>query len=295
MARLCDWHAIKIKNVAAQGKWQGGITERQIKWFKGIWERVVHEFSIDESEAEIAATLVCAAKNDLRRRCGHSPTQWVFGRSPRMPEELQDPDNGEAVTWDVTKDSKFQRLAAIRASARVAFHKAQGDDRLRRALMQRARTTKRDFDIGEPVHFWNQPKERRRPHWDGPAVELFSVAQWALPADGSRTLACLRTRRDRRVPHHEGVIDEVNQLLSMDPDDPETWGEGDEKEAKDHLSDYSPSEFEAQDDKGAIQHDRRRRRHVHELGVLPDSHQGGGISDVENPGPATTLLRAEAG
>ena len=123
MARLCDWHGMKVKNVAAQGKWQGGITERQIKWFKGIWDRVVHELSIDESEVEIAATLVCAAKNDLRRRCGHAPTQWVFGRSPRIPEELCDPDSGEAVTWDVTKDAKFQRLAAIRASARVAFTK----------------------------------------------------------------------------------------------------------------------------------------------------------------------------
>ena len=301
MARLCDWHAIKIKNVAAQGKWQGGITERQIKWFKGIWERVVHELSIDESEAEIAATLVCAAKNDLRRRCGHSPTQWVFGRSPRVPEELQDPDNGEAVTWDVTKDSKFQRLAAIRASARVAFHKAQGDDRLRRALMQRARTTKRDFDIGEPVHFWNQPKDRRRPHWDGPAVVVGKqgASYWVSRNRRCRLTAAehLRASGPEEIGEYltmKGVKDEVNRLLSMDPDDPETWGEGDEKEANDHLSDYSPSEFEAQDDKGAIQLDYDGDGDMYmnlDQAVLPDSHQGGEISDVEDPDPATTLPR----
>ena len=250
MARLCDWHGMKVKNVAAQGKWQGGITERQIKWFKGIWDRVVHELSIDESEVEIAATLVCAAKNDLRRRCGHSPTQWVFGRSPRIPEELCDPDSGEAVTWDVTKDAKFQRLAAIRASARVAFHKAQGDDRLRRALMQRARTAKRDFDVGEPVHFWNQPKDRRRPFWDGPAVVGKQGSSYWISRNGRCRLTAaehLRASGPEEIGEYlsmKGVKSEVDRLLTMDPDDPDTWELDDNAEANDHLSDYSPSHFE---------------------------------------------------
>ena len=165
VARLCDWHGIKTKDVAAQAKWQGGVTERQIGWFKGIWDRVNYELGITKDEVEVAGTLVCAAKNELRRRCGHSPVQWVFGRSPRLPLELHDPDGGEGVSWDLTQDSKFQRIAAIRASARIAFHKAQGDDRLRRGLMQRARVSKQDYDIGDPVHYWNQPKDRRRPHW----------------------------------------------------------------------------------------------------------------------------------
>ena len=149
-----------MQDVGAQAKWQGGVTERQIGWFKGIWERTSLELNIVGDEVEYAATLVCAAKNDLRRRCGHSPTQWVFGRSPRAPEELCDPDAGEKVTWDLTRDSKFQRANAIRASARIAFMQAQGDERLRRGLLQRARTTKATYEIGDPVHFWNQPKGR---------------------------------------------------------------------------------------------------------------------------------------
>ncbi|CAE7224992.1 GIP [Symbiodinium sp. KB8] len=104
MSRLCDWHNIKVKDAAAQAHWQAGVTERQGGWFKGIWDRVVQDLSLEDAEVEIAGTLVCAAKNELRRRCGHSPTQWVFGKLPRLPPELGDPDAGEEVSWDVTKE-----------------------------------------------------------------------------------------------------------------------------------------------------------------------------------------------
>ncbi|CAE7689238.1 unnamed protein product [Symbiodinium sp. CCMP2592] len=109
MSRLCDWHTIRVKDVAAQAHWQAGVTERQGGWFKGIWDRVVQELSVAEDEVELAGALVCAAKNDLRRLCGHSPSQWVFGKSPRLPPELNDLDSGEAVSWDLTRDSQFQR------------------------------------------------------------------------------------------------------------------------------------------------------------------------------------------
>ncbi|CAE7900046.1 RE1, partial [Symbiodinium sp. KB8] len=89
LGRLCEWHNIKVQDVAAQAKWQGGVTERQIGWFKGIWERVVHDMHVQEDEAELAGTMVCAAKNELRKR---------------TPDDLCDPDSGEAVTWDLTKE-----------------------------------------------------------------------------------------------------------------------------------------------------------------------------------------------
>ncbi|CAE6950397.1 GIP [Symbiodinium sp. CCMP2592] len=170
ICRLCDWHGIGIKNVAAQAHWQAGITERQGVWWKNIWDRVRHELSITREEVGIAASMVSSAKNELRRRCGHSPTEWVFGRHPRLPEGLIDPDSGEKITWDVSHESRYQRTVAIRAAARLAFHHSQGDSRLRKALLQRARTTTRPIETGETVHFWDQPKNRRRGRWAGPAV-----------------------------------------------------------------------------------------------------------------------------
>ncbi|CAE7295005.1 unnamed protein product, partial [Symbiodinium sp. CCMP2592] len=262
LARLCDWHSIKVKDVAAQAKWQGGVTERQIGWFKGIWERVVHELSVGSEEAALAASMVCAAKNDLRRRCGHSPSQWVLGRSPRVPEDLCDPDSGETATWDLTKDSKFQRATAMRTSARIAFHQAQGDDRLRRGLLHRARTTKAVYEIGDSVHYWNQPKDRRRPHWAGPAVVVGKQggSYWVSRGGRCRLTAPehLRCSGPEEVGEYltmKNVQSEVTKLLAMDIDDPDTYAEetinedyresikrkGDEG---DHLSDYEYSDYE---------------------------------------------------
>ena len=259
MSRLCDWHNIKVKDAAAQAHWQAGVTERQGGWFKGIWDRVVQDLSLEDSEVEIAGTLVCAAKNELRRRCGHSPTQWVFGKLPRLPPELGDPDAGEEVSWDVTKDAKFQRTAAIRASARIAFHRAQGDERLRRALLQRARTQQRDYEAGDPVHYWEQPKDRRRGRWVGPAVVVGrqGANYWVSRAGKCRLTAAehLRASGPEEVGEFltmKGMQREVEKLLAEDLDEPGVFEDGYESQRlapgqgeDEHLSDYELSEPDA--------------------------------------------------
>ncbi|CAE7245918.1 RE2 [Symbiodinium sp. CCMP2592] len=202
LGRLCDWHNIKMKDVAAQAKWQGGVTERQIGWFKGIWERVVHELNIEGEEAELAGALVCAAKNDLRRRCGHSPTQWVLGKSPRIPEELCDPDSGGTVTWDLTEEMI-------------------------------------DYD------------------------EDFYIVPGDLTGLGPRSLLAVKGEIGEFLTMR-GVRAEVNKLLAMDLDDPDTYMDVDGEDGDrtgaigddyresvkrkddggDHLSEYEPSEDE---------------------------------------------------
>ena len=72
--------------------------------------------------------------------------------------------------WDVSEDAKYQRLSAMRAAARVAFHESQTDGRLRKALLQRTRVAARPLDVGESVHYWYKPKNRRQGCWTGPAV-----------------------------------------------------------------------------------------------------------------------------
>ena len=169
-SRLCSWHNVKIRNSATQAHFQSGVGERQGKWFKNIWVRVCRELSITADEVQLAATSVCSAKNSLRRRCGHSPAAWIFGRETREIEQVLDPDSGGRVTFDISEDAKFQRQMAIRASARVAFHHSENDGKLRKALLQRARATTRPFENGEQVHYWNLPKNRRQGRWEGPAI-----------------------------------------------------------------------------------------------------------------------------
>ncbi|CAE7286267.1 RE2 [Symbiodinium sp. CCMP2456] len=236
LARLCDWHGIDIRSVAAQGHWQAGIVERQQAWWKNVWERIVHELTITEDEVDIAVPIVSAAKNDLRRRCGYSPSQWVFGRGPRLPEELRDPDSGERVSWDVSAEARFQRQSVIRASARVAFHNSQLDSRLRKALLQRARTTSRKLDVGETVHFWHQRKDRRRGQWEGPGIIVGTEGgnYWISKGGRCRLKAPehVRPSSPEEVGEYfvmKGTKREIEKLLEGDPDDPATFDDGGEE------------------------------------------------------------------
>ncbi|OLQ00470.1 Copia protein [Symbiodinium microadriaticum] len=262
ICRLCDWHNIGVKNVAAQAHWQAGITERQGAWWKNIWDRVRHDLSITSEEVHLAAAIVSSAKNELRRRSGHSPTEWVFGRHPRLPEDLKDPDNGEKVSWDVTPESQYQRAMAIRTGARLAFHHSQGDSQLRKALLQRARTTTRPIEVGETVHFWDQPKNRRRGRWAGPAVVVGREgSNYWISRNGRCRLTApehLRPSGPEEIGEYlrvRGAQAEVEKLLEMDLDADETYVEEAPPEEQEMVLDSDdefiaagiPSEFAPSD------------------------------------------------
>ncbi|CAE7197707.1 unnamed protein product [Symbiodinium sp. CCMP2592] len=235
LGRLCDWHGIGVRSVAAQSHWQAGVVERQQAWWKHVWDKVSYQLSITEDEVELVVPVINAAKNDLRRRCGYSPSQWVFGKAPRVPEDLQDPDGGAHVLWDVSEDAKYQRQSAMRAAGRVAFHASQTDGRLRKALLQRTRVASRPLDVGESVHFWHKPKNRRRGCWAGPAVIVGKEGGNYWLSKGGR---CRLTSAEHIRPTTaeevgallamKGTQREVERLLDQDPDADEVYeGEDD--------------------------------------------------------------------
>ena len=251
-SRLCSWHNVKIRNSATQAHFQSGVGERQGKWWKNIWARVCKELSITADEAQLAATAASSAKNCLRRRCGHSPYAWVFGREGRAIEDVLDPDSGGRVSFDVSDDARFQRMAAIRASARVAFHRSENDSKLRKALLQRARATTRPFENGEQVHYWHLPKNRRQGRWIGPGKE--GQNYWVARGGRRRLTAPEHLRASGPEETGEflamnGVQRELEQLLSQDFDGDEPYGDLDD-DGGDGLDDvgslYSPSENEAE-------------------------------------------------
>ncbi|CAE7340119.1 unnamed protein product, partial [Symbiodinium sp. CCMP2456] len=256
LARLCDWHNIGIRNVATQSHWQAGMVERQQAWWKSIWERVTYQMSVGEGEVDLATSTINSAKNDLRRKCGYSPSQWVFGKAPRLPEDLRDPDGGEELVWDVTQDAKFQRQAAMRAAARVAFHKSQVDQRLQKALLQRTRVASRPYEIGETVHFWFKPKNRRKGEWSGPAVIVGKEGGNYWLSKGGRCRLTSPEHVRPTTPEEVGSFltmkntrDEVEKLLEYDPDDPDVFEDEEDEDmpydpVDDVSVDYEPSEMD---------------------------------------------------
>ncbi|OLP75510.1 Copia protein [Symbiodinium microadriaticum] len=245
LGRLCDWHSITVRSVATQSHWQAGMVERQQAWWKAVWDRVIYQMSVGSDEVDITVPIVNGAKNELRKRCGYSPAQWVFGKLPRVPEDLRDPDAGEKFVWDVTVDSRFQRQAAIRAAARIAFHQSQTDSRLRKALLQRTRVASRPFEIGESVHFWFKPKNRRRGEWAGPAVIVGKEGGnlWLSKSGRCRLTSPEHVRPTTPEEVGEllamkGTQKEVEKLLEYDPDDDQHFDEFEDMD----LDEYVPSE-----------------------------------------------------
>ena len=199
----------------------------------------------------MAATAVSSAKNCLRRRCGHSPYAWIFGREGRTVEDVLDPDSGARVSYDISDDARFQRMASIRASARLAFHKSENDSRLRKALLQRARATTRPFENGEQVHYWSLPKNRRQGRWEGPGIIVGKEGQNYWVSRGGR---CRLTAPEHLRPSGpdetgeflalNGVKRELEQLLDKDFDGEDAY-DGEEENNVEDLDDigslYSPS------------------------------------------------------
>ena len=235
-----------------------------------------------------------------------APLNGCSAKHPVHPKELQDPVGGSHVLWDISEDAKYQRQSAMRAAARIAFHESQTDSRLRKALLQRTRVASRPLDVGESVHFWHKPKNRRRGCWSGPAVIVgkeggnywvskggrcrLTSAEHLRPTTAEEVGALLSMRSTQR---------EVERLLDHDPDADEAYEDDDQEElhgSGDEMSwigdemapDIEDVVFEFTDDEGPILHPhdgddhqlplpspppRRLKRKTAAADLNPDKHE----------------------
>ena len=118
------------------------------------------------------------AKNQTITRCGFTPYQAVFGRTPLFPDILDDETTGNlALRESLTMEGEVQRGAEMRAAARIALLRQDCQDKLKRALRRWPRQEEKIFSPGEMVYFYSpQPKASRFKRdggaWRGPAVLL---------------------------------------------------------------------------------------------------------------------------
>ena len=63
-------HGIKIRYTAGQAHWQNGHVERQNKWYRAIFEKVLEHDVVADGEVDWALAEVAQAKNHLRRKHG---------------------------------------------------------------------------------------------------------------------------------------------------------------------------------------------------------------------------------
>ena len=170
LARFSEWHGTWIRPIAAQAHYQQGSVERCIRTWKQLWEKVTDEKTIEADEAAMAATVINSAMNSLRRNSGTSPAHAVWGREPRLPEDLTLPAEAEHFESVLSRDRLRAREFALRNAARTAYYRCQSDATLRRALLHRTRVAGPELATGDHVFIYRKPKSQKHWEWYGPGV-----------------------------------------------------------------------------------------------------------------------------
>ena len=240
LGELTSWYNMRTRPTAGQAHWQAGIIEKQGDLWKELWRRVVEEKSVESSDVPVAVAAVNSAKNELRRVSGFSPSQIVFGRNPKLPEDLIDNGDNLGANYLLTTDLKRQREVAIRTAARLSFHKLQVDDKLRRALLHQTRTRSRPVEVGESVFFFREDRNYKKGstanhklgRWRGPGVVIGFEGQntWVSQAGRCFLVAPEHIRAPTgeelgEIFRLEATRSELDRLLARDLDDPTVYEE----------------------------------------------------------------------
>ena len=151
---------------------------------------------------------------------GASPCQLVFGRNPRIPQDLLQEEPHVAASDAVETDDHFGQTHAIRQAARKAVLSCQDDQALRAALKARPRTQV-DFQSGDWVFYWRSQKWQsgvleRGGKWHGAAMVLGRIGRNLIVAHRRQLLRCAPEQL-RHASFEERTVAEFpdNELLGI--------------------------------------------------------------------------------
>ena len=118
---------------------------------------------------QLLGSLVGAAMNEKVRTCGASANQWLFGRNPRVAEDLLSPDGQLDALRGLDQDEELRLRTYIRSQADVLISQFKIDDALRKAVLRQGRPSRLTYEPGELVAFWRQVKKKKgkllQPGW----------------------------------------------------------------------------------------------------------------------------------
>ncbi|CAE7806594.1 RE1, partial [Symbiodinium necroappetens] len=147
--------AVKVRYAPADAHYQMGKVERHGQAIRYIVQRLVSQFApLGADELNVVAVMSAAAKNNLMRRAGSSPAQWVYGRAHKIPGALLS-SGGSIESCSLHDDSSRLRLVEqIRAKAMMLFHQFESDAALRAALLRKPRPARGPFAEGQRIAYY---------------------------------------------------------------------------------------------------------------------------------------------
>ena len=140
---------VKEWTTGAESPFSNGLNER----IHAITDNMLFRMQADNPKISVDVLLAwaCNARNNLQMWHGYSSSQIVFGTNPVLPNIMTaaPPALDKAASSEVFRN----HLNALK-SAREAFVKADGDERLRRALRSKLRASEERYEPGDYIYYY---------------------------------------------------------------------------------------------------------------------------------------------
>ena len=154
---LCAQAGIRVRFVPADAHWQLGKAERHGQAAKWIMARLVNQFApTTVPEMEMLAAMTCQSKNSLARKAGASPSQWVFGRNPKIPASLLSEHDAIEAKQVIEDSEKLRRIEEIRHAALREYLDYEHNEALRRAILRKQRPWRGPLEVGQKIAYYRQ-------------------------------------------------------------------------------------------------------------------------------------------
>ena len=144
-------------NIGLEAPYQLGKVERHGDIWKKIMGRVVINKNVRGIEMKLAAAEVNATINEMSRRGGFSPAQWVIGRQPRYAAGEIGSDEATGVNTVQERDGDsstiFARRMQIRHEAKKAFVHLDSSERVAKAMLRKQAPMVQDYQVGDLISF----------------------------------------------------------------------------------------------------------------------------------------------
>ena len=166
---------------AADARWQLGKVEVHGGWFQKVLSKVIVDRVPANQEQWQECVTAAHCKNELIQMYGFTPSQYVFGRNPRIAEHLMDEPLKVIPATAPLYEQSIARQVATPHAARLAVMELQDSRSLRLALAARPRVVP-DFTPGTYVAYWRSQKWNhgtldQQGAWHGPAIVLGKVGR----------------------------------------------------------------------------------------------------------------------
>ena len=171
-ATFLQEHNIKATTISPEAHFQNGKAERHGAILQNMLNKFHTEHPITTYAQFQQAVWWCVqSKNACSLKKGFAPEVLVLGKHTRLPGAVSSDmllPSHLLADAETAQGIQFRKQLALRESARRAFHSADNDAALRRALLRRSNPHRGNYQPGEWVMSWLEGTGQTPGFWQGP-------------------------------------------------------------------------------------------------------------------------------